>query len=99
MEEIAFLLSTILIELPIAAWLLRRADWKHVLVIVVCVNMITHPIAWQLLMHGANWYVLEAGVAATEMLIFARAFPAVRRRAVLAALTINITSAAIGWIA
>lgn len=99
MEEVVFLLLTIAIELPIALWLLRRADWRRVILVVVGVNMISHPIIWQLIyFHGLNWFAAEVGVAIFEGLVLALMMPKIRARAFLTGVFMNLGSASVGLI-
>ena len=97
MEEIKFLLLTIATEAPVALLLLwRREPLLKVLLASVCVNMITHPLAWFAAVHGANWYVVEFLVALTEATIFSWLFPKSISRAMFAAVAMNVISAVIG---
>ncbi len=96
MEEIVFLALTIAIELPVAIALLRRhIPWKRVAIVVVCVNMITHPIGWYVISAGGSWGAVEIGVTIFEALVFAGMFSS-RLRAVIAACVMNGISAALG---
>ncbi len=96
MEEIRFLLYTIAIELPIAIVFLPKVDRKKGCFVVLLVNMITHPIAWQLVSARVSWEVVEVGVALFEAGIFALFFPTVRIRAAMGAVTANVVTAFIG---
>lgn len=96
MEEVAYLFLTILIEIPIALILLRQEQWQRVVVAAVCVNMMSHPIAWAFVTHGFSWWTVEGFVALFEGSIFALLFPARRYRAGLTAVVMNGVSALIG---
>jgi len=97
MEEITFLIYTLAVELPVALFLLRREDWWRVFLAVLAVNMVSHPLAWQLIVVShLNWYGVEAGVVVFEMLALAVVFPSSYKRAIVAALLMNVASAAIG---
>lgn len=99
MEEIKFLIFTIIVELPVAWLFLRREDWRRVVLVVVGVNMISHPIAWQLILSfHFSWLLVEFSVATFEVLVFAAIFKDRRLLAALAAVSMNIFSAAIGYI-
>lgn len=99
MEEIKFLILTILFELPVALVLLQKEDWRRVVLVVLGVNMISHPIVWQLIFfEHINWFLAEAGVAIFEGAVFAYIF---RSRRILASFTgvfMNVVTAAIGFI-
>lgn len=99
MEEIIFLVATLAIEAPIALICLGRGEPKgKVLAITIGVNMITHPLAWQLMLHGASWIGVEGGVILGEMMVFAGIFRKERTRAASAALLMNVVSAVIGYL-
>jgi len=99
MEEIKFLILTIIVELPVALLFLRKEDWRRVALVVVGVNMMSHPIVWQLIFyHQVNWFVAEFGVALFEGLVFAVIFKDRRALAGLAGIIMNVFSAAIGYI-
>ena len=98
MEEIKYLLLTIVIEAPVALVFLRTENWQRVFFIVVCVNLISHPIAWQLVAHGYSWWAVEALVAIFEGLVLAFIFTTNRYRAGLAGLIMNAVSALVGLI-
>ncbi|MFA5945326.1 MAG: hypothetical protein WC802_00235 [Patescibacteria group bacterium] len=99
MEEIKFLILTIIVELPVALLFLRKEDWRRVAFVVLGVNMISHPIVWQLIFyHQVNWFMAEFGVAVFEGLVFAVIFRDRRVLAALAAVSMNVFSAAIGYI-
>lgn len=99
MEELKFLTLTILFELPVALALLwREPRWRLVLV-VVSMNLISHPLAWQLLFtYHLNWFAVEFGVALFEGAILAFTLPQKRGQAFFTGLTMNIVTAAIGYI-
>ncbi len=98
MEEIAFLLLTIAIELPIAMVFLQKADWKRGCLVLLFMNMISHPIAWQLVSARVPWLTVEIGVTVFEGVIFALFFPRTRLRAALGAISANVVSALVGKI-
>jgi len=99
MEEIKFLIYTLLVELPVALLLLRKENWRQVVLAVLGVNMISHPIVWQLIFfHHLNWFVAEFGVALFEGLVFAAIFKNQRVFAGFVAVLMNVFSAAIGYI-
>ncbi|MDP2631466.1 MAG: hypothetical protein Q8P30_01715 [Candidatus Uhrbacteria bacterium] len=99
MEEIVFLVFTIIVELPIALALLKCVDDRCVALLVVGLNLISHPIFWELVYgYGMNWFFIEACVAVFEALTLAIMF---RKKWLLAAgtgLIMNFTTAAIGYI-
>ncbi len=98
MEELKFLILTILVELPVALILLRKEDWQRVCFAVVGVNMISHPIIWFFLFHyNINWFAAEASVALFEGAVFATLFPKRRWLALFAAIFMNVATAAIGY--
>jgi len=98
-QELVFLLLTIAIEAPIALLLLyQKESWKRVLLASIFVNMISHPIAWFLVMHGSSWLFVEVLVALLEATLFALVFPRSRQRAAIAAVIMNLVSAAVGLI-
>lgn len=96
MEEISLLLLTIAIELPVAMVFLPAKLRSRAVPVVICMNMVTHPLAWQAVSHGALWWIVEAVVTITEMLIFSWLFSSIRYRAALAAFGANIATATIG---
>ncbi len=98
MEEITFLILTISIELPVALVFLRKENWQQVVLVVFGVNMISHPIVWQLIFsQHLNWFLAEAGVIVFESLIFGLLFLNRRRLAVATAIFMNLLTAAIGY--
>ncbi len=96
MEEIKYLVFTLLTEVSLAVCLLRSFNWKQVFLITVLVNMVSHPIAWFLIFYGWSWWWLELGVALFEGLLFVIIFPSNRIRAGLVAIFMNIVSAVLG---
>lgn len=95
-KEVAFLALTIATELPVAMVVLGKRNWQYILLAVICVNFITHPIAWHFVTRGSSWFAVEAMVTATEAMLFFAIFPLTRRRAVAVGITMNIASALIG---
>lgn len=101
---VAFVL-TVAIELPIAAWILRRAepDLARRLALIVFANLVTHPAVWwvfsQLFLVGTLEYTLaaEAWAVGAEAVFYAvtiRGHGA--RRAIAVAVLANGASFAIG---
>jgi hypothetical protein len=97
MEEIRLLLLTIAIELPVAMVFLPSKLRMRAIPVVICMNMVTHPLAWQAVSFGVSWWLVEGAVAIAEALIFAGLFPSIRVRAAVTALGANIVTAAIGF--
>lgn len=98
MEEVKFLILTILIELPVALVLLRGADWRRVVLLVMSVNLISHPIAWQLIINfGFSWLAVETGVAVFEGGVLALMLAKNRDRGFLTGIVMNVVTAAIGF--
>lgn len=95
-KEVAFLALTIAIELPVAMFVLRKIDWRRLAWIVVCVNMVTHPIAWNLYSNHVPILPIEIGVALIESLVLGMLFSAHRSRAFLAGIAMNTISTLIG---
>jgi hypothetical protein len=102
----AFVL-TLVIELPIAAWLLRRVepDIARRVVLIAYANLATHLAVWyvfsQLFLIGTIEYVLaaEAWAIGAEAVFFIVAFRGLdARRAIAVALIANGASFAIGRI-
>lgn len=102
----AFVL-TLVIELPIAAWLLRRAEPDVVrrVVLIGFANLATHLAVWyvfsQLFLIGTVQYALaaEAWAIGAEAVFFIVAFRGLDpRRAIAVALAANVVSFAIGRI-
>jgi hypothetical protein len=99
MEEIAYLILTIVIELPVALVLLRKEDWRRVVLAVVGVNMISHPLVWQAIFSWhANWYMAEAIVAIFEGLALAIVFRSRWKLAFVCGVFMNVVTAAIGYL-
>jgi hypothetical protein len=99
MEEIKFLILTILFELPVALFFLRREDWRRVVLVVVGVNMVSHPLIWQLVyFHHLNWFLAEANVAFFEGIILALIFKERRLLAAFTGLFMNFVTAALGYL-
>lgn len=98
MEEIIFLALTVAVELPMALIVMPKSSWKRVGWVVLCINMVTHPIAWSLSSAGVPWLRVEAGVIVVEIIAFTVLFPASRKRAATAAGLMNALSAGIGAI-
>ena len=97
-EEIVFLALTIAVEAPIAFAFLRKSPWQLFLLAIVCVNMVTHPIAWYFAMNGASLLLVEVCVTLAESIIFATLFTQSRAKAIGAAVVMNVVSAMIGII-
>jgi hypothetical protein len=98
MEEVAYLILTIAVELPVALVLLRQEDWRRVALIVVGLNMVSHPIVWQMIfaLH-TNWFLSEACVFAFEGIVLALAFKDRRGLAFATGALMNLVTAAIGY--
>ena len=103
----AFLL-TIAVEVPIAAWLLRRdePDRARLLLLVAFASLATHPIVWyvwtQVFLVGTTEYVVaaEAWAVAVEALFYWAAFrSAGARRAILVSVAANVASFIAGTVA
>lgn len=103
----AFLL-TLAVEVPIAAYLLRRAepDLPRRVLLVVFANLLTHPSVWfvftQLFLIGTPEYTLaaEAWAIAIEALFYAIAIRGLTPRwAIAVALAANTASFAVGRLA
>lgn len=98
MEEIKFLILTILVELPVALLLLKKEDWRRVVLVVIGVNMVSHPIAWQLIeVYWFDWLLVEIGVAVFEGLTLAVVFSGRKSTAFFTGLLMNIVTALIGY--
>jgi hypothetical protein len=102
----AFLL-TLAVEVPVAAWMLRRAepDRIRLVVLVVFANLATHPIVWYVLTQPflvGTWeyiVVAEAWAVAAEAVFYWAAFrSAGPRRAVAVAVAANAASFVAGVI-
>ncbi len=99
MEEITYLILTVAVELPVALVLLRQEDWRRVTLVVVGVNMVSHPIVWQMIfvLH-ANWFLSEACVAAFEGIVLGLMFRDRRALAFATGVVMNVVTAAIGYL-
>ncbi len=98
-EEIRFLLLTIVIELPIILLIARKAlqlSWWRIAYLVVCINLVTHPLAWYLILERIGWLPTEIIVTLFEALVFMMFFPKKRTRVFAALVLANMTSALIG---
>ncbi len=102
---VAFVL-TIALEVPIAAFLLRRADpdLLRLGILIFFANLATHPIVWyvipQVLLIDTPGYALAAetwAVAAEALLYWAAIRGLSARRAIGASLLANAASFAVGW--
>lgn len=100
---VAFLI-TLVIEAPIVAFLLRRAepDRLRLVILIVFANLATHPVVWfvisQVLDVGTVGYTLvaETWAVAAEALLFGVAIRGLSaRRAIAVAAAANATS----WLA
>ncbi|HSL32191.1 MAG TPA: hypothetical protein VK871_01000 [Candidatus Limnocylindrales bacterium] len=101
---VAFVL-TVAIEMPIAAWILRRAepDLARRLALIVFANLVTHPAVWwvfsQLFLVGTLEYTLaaEAWAVGAEAVFYAVTIRNLgARRAIVVAVLANGASFAIG---
>ncbi len=95
-KEVAFLTLTIAVELPVAMFVLGKQDWQRIVGVVICINLITHPIAWHFAAEGTSILLLEGIVMLLEALILAATLSPYRSRAFLAGCSMNILSATIG---
>ena len=95
-KEVAFLVLTIATEFPVAMFVLGKRDWRRTLLAVMCVNFITHPIAWQLAAEGVPIFPLEVVITLVESALLAIVLRTQPRRAFLAGSAMNIVSAVIG---
>ena len=100
----AFLL-TVLVETPIAAFFLRRAEpsWPRLLILILFANLATHPAVWfiftQPLLTGTWSYlaVVEAWAVAAEALFYWATFRGLPvRRALGVSLVANAASFLVG---
>ena len=96
---------TLLVEVPIAAWLLRRAepDLGRRLAIVVFANLVTHPIVWyvlsQVFLIGTVEYTLaaEAWAVVGEAVFYVVVIRGIRpERSAIVAIAANVASFAVG---
>jgi hypothetical protein len=101
---VAFVL-TVAIEMPIAAWILRRAepDLARRLALIVFANLVTHPAVWwvfsQLFLVGTLEYTLaaEGWAVGAEAAFYAVTIRDLGpRRAIVVAILANGASFAIG---
>ena len=101
----AFLL-TILVETPIAFFLLRRqaADPVRLITIILFANLATHPVVWyvisQVLLPGTPGYTVAAELWATaaETIIYWAAIRGVSvSRAIGTSVAANAASYLVGW--
>ena len=104
-EWFAAFLLTLAVEVPVAVFLLRRAepDLPRRVLLVVFANLLTHPAVWfiytQLFLVGTLEYTLaaEAWAIAIEALFYAVTIRGlVPRRAIAVALAANLASFAVG---
>jgi len=102
----AFVL-TVAVEIPIAAYLLRRAepDRLRLVLLVVFANLATHPIVWYVITQPflfGTWeyvFVAEAWAVSAEAVFYWAAFRGLGpRRAVAVAVVANAASFLVGWI-
>lgn len=98
MEEIIFLLATIIIESAAALFMMRKISIRRILFVVVCVNLITHPIAWFFRSSGVSWLSVEIAVTSVEMLLLSALFSERRFRAASTGFVMNAISALVGWL-
>ena len=103
----AFVL-TLAVEIPVAGYLLRRAepDRVRLVVLIVFANLATHPIVWyvwtQPFLIGTWEYILaaEAWAVGAEAVFYAVAFRGLGpRRAIAVAVVANAASFVVGWVA
>jgi hypothetical protein len=96
---------TLLVEMPIAAWLLRGAepDLGRRVAIVVLANLVTHPIVWyvlsQVFLIGTAEYALaaEAWAVVGEAIFYFVVIRGIRpERAAIVAVVANVASFAVG---
>lgn len=97
-KEVVFLVLTVAIEFPVAMFILGKHDWRRILPAVICVNFVTHPIAWKLAATGVPVLSLEVAITLIESTLLAIVFRTQPRRAFLAGCAMNIVSAAIGML-
>ena len=73
MTYLATLLATLAVELAIAAWLLRRTQLNGLLPVVLCANLVTHPIASFVLQgpwNGLGFWPVEFLVLLAEFALY-----------------------------
>jgi len=101
----AAFMVTILVEIPVATFLLRDSgtDPRRLVVLVVLANLVTHPALWyvipQLLPVGSVRYTVagEAWAVGAEALFYWAAIKGLRaRRAIGVALVANLASFIVG---
>ncbi len=98
-EEFALLALTVVFEFSIALLILRKERWQKIALVVVGINMITHPIVWWLLYyHQTNWFLTEGSVALLEGTILAILFKKRRWPALCAGILMNLVTATIGYV-
>lgn len=95
-KEVVFLALTIATELPVAMFVLGKRHWWRTIAMVMCLNFITHPIAWQLAAEGVPILPLEIVITLVESALLAIVLSTQTRRALLAGCAMNLVSAAIG---
>ena len=97
---------TLLVEVPIAIWLLAMVDKRPArrVAIVVLANLATHPLVWFLfpglaLGSAARFALSEAWAVGAETAVYTIVWPALPvRRAALVSLIANASSVAVGLI-
>ena len=94
-KEVGYLLLTVLFELPVALLLLRQEDWRRVVLVVLGLNLVTHPVAWLFITNGASWHLVELALTLFEAGALALIFPR-HARAFLAGILMNLISALLG---
>jgi hypothetical protein len=101
---VAFVL-TVAIEMPIAAWILRRAepDLARRLALIVFANLVTHPAVWwvfsQLFLVGTLEYTLaaEGWAIAAEAVFYSVTIRGLRANpAIVVSVVANAASFAVG---
>lgn len=87
---------TIVIELPLALLLVKRARPGRFWIDVVLINCLTNPAANWAAAEGAPFLAIEAVVVLAEWFLFATVSRIGWGRAAIVALTTNVISASIG---
>ena len=88
---------TVAIELPIVMLVAARGRRRRAAGDALAANLLTHPCAWwAVLSAGAPWLLVEALVAATELLVYRTLTRMSWARAAAASLLANGVTAAIG---
>jgi hypothetical protein len=91
------LFATLVVELAIAACLTIKSRPKDILFVVICANLVTHPITNVLLYnpeHNIAFWIVEALIVLIEFAIYYLiAGLTVKRAAILASVTNAITIA------